>query len=231
MLQLAESKFKEASGLLHNTVHFRLDEDLLDGQTQLDVEEIISKKDSKDGLIYGCIANNECLPFRDGSFDCYLAPLSLHVVNDYKKQLSEAFRVTKSGAKSGFSVWGRRENIQIYPLVEEIMEKHGLGPQVKPVKTNYDLALKRDELKKEMEDMGFVSVKMWFQPVNFVFNDFTDFFQTLFGQPTTAAKLESLDQEKRDKLIEDAKELYKERIENDTEPKHFENMIIIATKP
>jgi hypothetical protein len=46
MLKLAENKFKEASGLLHNTVHFRLDEDLLDGKTQLDVEEIISKRDS-----------------------------------------------------------------------------------------------------------------------------------------------------------------------------------------
>ena len=45
-----------------------------------------------------------------------------------------------SGAKIGFSVWGLRENIKIYPMVESILEKHGLGPQIKPTKSNYDLA-------------------------------------------------------------------------------------------
>ena len=67
-----------------------------------------------------------------------MAPLSLHIVNDYKKMLSEALRVLKKGAKAGFSLWGRRENITIYPLLEGVMERHGLGPQTKPVKTNYD---------------------------------------------------------------------------------------------
>ena len=40
--------------------------------------------------------------------------------------------------------------------------------------------------------MGFKNIKMWLQPVNFVFNTFDDFFETLFGQPTTAAKLQTL---------------------------------------
>lgn len=86
-----------------------------------------------------------------------------------------------SGAKYGFSVWGRKENILIYPFLESILERHGLGPQVKPTKTNYDLAINADILKQEMEQIGFIGVKMWFQPVNFVFNTFEDFFDTIFN--------------------------------------------------
>ena len=56
------------------------------------------------------------------------------------------------------------------------MERHGLGPQVKPTKTNYDLAANQDALRQEMLSMGFTNIKMWLQPVNFVFNDFNDYF-------------------------------------------------------
>lgn len=45
-------------------------------------------------LVVGAVANNECLPFEDGTFDCYLANLSLMLVDNYKNQLSEALRVT-----------------------------------------------------------------------------------------------------------------------------------------
>jgi ubiquinone/menaquinone biosynthesis C-methylase UbiE len=68
------------------------------------------------------------LPFADEQFDSYLAPLSLQIVTNPNKMLSEALRVTKKGSKIAFSVWGRRENIQIYPFIEAIMERHGLGP-------------------------------------------------------------------------------------------------------
>lgn len=56
--------------------------------------------------------------------------------------------------------------------------------------------------------MGFKNIKMWLQPVNFVFNIFDDFFETLFGQPTTAAKLQTLSKDKLDSLMQDAKNEY-----------------------
>jgi hypothetical protein len=110
-------------------------------------------------------------------------------VHDYKRQLSEALRVSQPGSKMGFSVWGLRQNILIYPLVEEILERHGLGPQTKPAKTNYDIANNSEEIKREMLAMGFINIKMWFQPMNFIFQTFEEFFKTMFGQPTTATKL------------------------------------------
>ena len=56
--------------------------------------------------------------------------------------------------------------------------------------------------------MGFKNIKMWLQPVNFVFNTFDDFFETLFGQPTTAAKLQTLSKDNLDSLMQDAKNEY-----------------------
>jgi hypothetical protein len=88
------------------------------------------------------------------------------------------------------------------------MERHGLGPQVKPTKSNYDLAANQESLRKEMLEMGFKNIKMWLQPVNFVFNTFEDFFETLFGQPTTAAKLQTLSKDKLESLMQDAREEY-----------------------
>ena len=82
-----------------------------------------------------------------------------------------------------------------------------------------------------MLDIGFTNVKMWFQPMNYIFETFDDFFKTMFGQPTTAAKLQSLTPEKLEALIIDAKECYQKRIHEAFDPKHFENMIIIAQKP
>ncbi len=35
-------------------------------------------------FIYGCIANNEILPFADQIFDSYISSLSLQIVNNYK---------------------------------------------------------------------------------------------------------------------------------------------------
>ena len=76
-------------------MHFRHDEDLLDGEVKLDLSDIRKTytTDERDRLVYGWISNNEFLPFKDSSFDCYIAALSLHIVHDYKKQLSEALRI------------------------------------------------------------------------------------------------------------------------------------------
>ena len=44
-------------------------------------------------MVIAGIANNEALPFKDGQFDCYIANLSLMLVDNYKNMLTEALRV------------------------------------------------------------------------------------------------------------------------------------------
>jgi len=47
-----------------------------------------------------------------------------------------------------FTVWGRKENTWIFYIPELVLEKHGLGPKEKPVKSNFDLGHNPDGLRK-----------------------------------------------------------------------------------
>lgn len=90
MLEFAHVKFKDPENefivMPHNKIHFRLnDETLIDGKLKLKIESLRIGLESEDRLVYGLIANNECLPFEDSEFDCYISPLSLQLVHDYKK--------------------------------------------------------------------------------------------------------------------------------------------------
>lgn len=88
-------------------------------QTTIKAEELGSSEDRSievpkiaagERLVIAGVANNEALPFKDGQFDCYLANLSLMLVDNYKNMLAEAIRVTQSGATFGFTVYGREGN-------------------------------------------------------------------------------------------------------------------------
>ena len=85
------------------------------------------------------MANNESLPFKHETFDCYLASLSLMLVDNHLNMLREAFRVCKPGASLGFTIWGRKECNQNFEILDVVFEKHGLKPKVTPAKTAYDL--------------------------------------------------------------------------------------------
>ena len=79
-------------------------------------------KGDKGRLVFGCVANNLALPFKDDSFDCYISNFSLHIVPDYKKQLSEAYRVAKKGARIGISLLGRKEsNVIFFSTLREVL--------------------------------------------------------------------------------------------------------------
>ena len=81
MLEMAQQKFEdqenEFSCFSHNKIHFIQDETCLDGTNKQSIDDFRNGFDQRDRLVLGCIANNECLPFPDGHFDCYIAPLSL----------------------------------------------------------------------------------------------------------------------------------------------------------
>ena len=100
-----------------------------------------------DRVVVGRLANNECLPFKAESFDCYLACLSLMLVDNHINMLEEAFRVCQSGASLGFTVWGRKENLQMFEALDTVVSKHGLKPPTPPKKTSYDLGKDPEGLK------------------------------------------------------------------------------------
>ena len=114
----------------------------------------------------GGVANNECLPFKDGTFDCYLAGLSLMLVDNYRNQLKEALRVKQSGGSLGFTVWGRKENTHFTTILGRVLGKYGIHLP-KGAKTPFDISQDPEALAKEMRSLGFTDIRMWYQASNF----------------------------------------------------------------
>ena len=80
--------------------------------------------------------------------------------------------------------------------------------------------------------MGFAKIKYWFQPMNFRYENFEDYFSTVFGFPNIVKLLQSLDAEKLSKVKEDAREQYEKLYGDDVaEPKYMDAFIIVAEKP
>ncbi len=95
------------------------------------------------------VANNEYLPYFDATFDCYMANLSLMLVDNYKNMLKEAIRVTIPGATFGFTIYGREGYFGNYELLLDVLYRTKLLPEPaeKPKKTIYDLSRHPEILK------------------------------------------------------------------------------------
>lgn len=212
-----------------NKYHIIADEVLPLGDHSFDIEQALKEQniEATDRFVLGCQANNESLPFKDGSFDCYLANLSLMLVDNHHNQLTEAHRVTKPGSSLAFTVWGRESKINNFSIMKEVYEIHGLGPKEQPAKTNYDLGKDPLKLKAEFEQHGFTNVRMWYQQMNTPYTDFEDYYQTIFHQPTSLAILNSLDEVKKAEVLATARKLYDERMgPSNLDPECFEVMIV-----
>jgi ubiquinone/menaquinone biosynthesis C-methylase UbiE len=79
-------------------------------------------------LVFGCVADNMRLPFPDEHFDCYISNLSLMIVPDYLRQITECYRVLKPKSRACFAVWGRPENSILFTAVKLASERLGRPP-------------------------------------------------------------------------------------------------------
>ena len=145
MINLAKHKFEDQD----IKAVIKAEELVPVGQQDFDLERFLRDQEvgESDRMVLGCLANNECLPFKDATFDCYLANLSLMLVDNHKNMLKEALRVTQSGAALAFTVWGRKQNITNFSILENVFAKHGLAPKIPPLKTPYDLGANPDTLR------------------------------------------------------------------------------------
>jgi hypothetical protein len=89
-IQLLEEKFNKAefTKIDGNRVIVHKEE----VEDTMDIENI-SMNEKCERLVMALVANNECLPFKNESFDCYIANLSLMLVDNYQNMLKEALRV------------------------------------------------------------------------------------------------------------------------------------------
>jgi ubiquinone/menaquinone biosynthesis C-methylase UbiE len=76
----------------------------------------IVAKDVMSKCVIACKSDSQNLPFANEQFDCYLANLSLHLVDNPLSQIRECFRILEHGGLAGFTIWGRREYCKIFTI-------------------------------------------------------------------------------------------------------------------
>ena len=130
-----------------------------------DIDQIIKDQGEFRKFVFGCQANNEFLPFADASFGAYIANLSLMLVDDHKKMLKEAYRVLEPGSAATFTIWGRREHCLQFTLINNEIEKFeakkGLTKSAESRSAFHLWDDQGEQVKKDLEEAGFGSIKMW----------------------------------------------------------------------
>ena len=82
-----------------------------------------------------------------------------------------------------------------------------------------------------MESLGYTSIRMWYQPLPAIVQDFEEYFLAVFGIPNNAAVMKSLSEEKALEVKEYARQLFDETLsDKHLDPKNVEIMIIHARK-
>ena len=70
------------------------------------------------------------------------------LVDNPFNMLSEALRVTSPNATFGFTIWGRKFNMVNFEILETVLYRHNLLPDIPPIKTPYDINKDPNGLEK-----------------------------------------------------------------------------------
>lgn len=200
---------------------------VLDEAPMHEVEDY--KKDDLTKRIFATVANNEKLPYPDGSFDRYISNLSMMIVDNPLNQMKEAFRVLENGGIAGFSVFGREEMSRFFILLPESVK--ALGYEMPKLTRSYFHNNDRDKMKEDLESVGFKEVKTFYSPANYALNCHECFQYTTSLGPY-AAEMKALPDIDMVALEEEFTRRFNELFGPDTiYPVEFELLIAIAKKP
>lgn len=165
----------------------------------------------KSRVFFKHLNNENLLGVENNSFDVVFSNLSLQLVENPEKMLSETFRVLKPGGKAGFTVWGRKKNSKMFTTIPMVLKRHGIAlPQDE--RSNFHLG-DREELINLMKSAGFNNILCWYQ--FFAFNLSTEEdFENITKTKSNRRLLELLPEEKikiiKDDIIEEFKKNIKE---------------------
>ena len=138
-------------------------------KNKLDLEAIIGQQGEFRKFVYGCRINAELLPFADNYIGAYIANLSVHLVDNPKNQVFEAYRVLKPGSAACFTVWGSKDHSYMFNFVDRIIMKYVSEEQKQEMlnqKSAFDFYTNKDQSKQWMEEAGFKGIKIWEHSTN-----------------------------------------------------------------
>lgn len=170
--------------------------------------------------------NENLLGIEKETFDIVFSNLSLHLVSNPEKMLSEAFRVVKKGGQVGFSVVGRPEKSKFLTIVPMVLKKYGL--ELPNERSNFHLSY-RTKLMQMMTEAGFKNVWCWYQffPFNY---DTEEEYMKIVDSKMNKTLIDSISDEGKRK--EARKEILDEFMKpiKDCEPVGVEALIVIGKK-
>lgn len=188
MIQLLKANFSDAS---NDYCQVPGNKSLVDTETnfcelnadqslkhKVDLPAIIQGQGDFRKLVYGCVANNEVLPFGDNLFDSYIANLSLNLVDNRVNMLREACRVLAPGGAACFTVWGPRDKCSFFTVVYDVLVKYYPEEKLKAFHGQFGAFRcfeEKDQVIEEMKHAGFTCIKVWEQAQSVNFRDGADF--------------------------------------------------------
>eukprot|EP01017_Pseudomicrothorax_dubius_P025374 TRINITY_DN2739_c0_g1_i1.p1 TRINITY_DN2739_c0_g1~~TRINITY_DN2739_c0_g1_i1.p1 ORF type:complete len:282 (+),score=40.31 TRINITY_DN2739_c0_g1_i1:744-1589(+) len=167
--------------------------------------------------------NEALVSISDNTTDAYIAALSLHIVSDPEKMLSEAFRILRPGGRAIFSIWGRPENSPIFNIPRQVLAELGI-PQKR--RDNFHLGSDLEGLRKLLEKQGFTNVIAWYQFAPFREGspeEFSEFYLQRLLKNFSGEQAAQIEQKSLDKV----RQLFSEK----HEPLGLECLIVMGSKP
>lgn len=175
------------------------------------------------------LANNEDLPFPDTCIDTYIANLSIHVVNDHKKMIAEAYRVLEDGGVAGFTTFGKAENTYYFDRWPKLLKEHGIDISTGR-HSNFDRGDK-DQMEKDIKEAGFRHAKLFYAQNNKPYFSAETTFGYMASRPDSKPHLDKLTEEKFDEIKQAYVEEFNKYFGPDSpDPMSFEVLVAVAWK-
>lgn len=193
---------------------------------QKDVEKGFQAEFPKSLTFFRLLNNENLAGIENDSFDVVFSNLSLQLVSNPEKMLSEAFRVVRKGGKVGFTVWGRKENSSFFTVVPKVLRKNGI--ELPNERSNFHLG-DREKLMNMMKDAGFKNILCWYQFFGFNFQKEEEFIKVIEA-PGNKRLLDRVPEEKRNELKKEVLDEFMKYLQGNQEPVGLEAMIVIGWK-
>ena len=193
---------------------------------QKDLEKTFQSEFPKSRTSFRLLNNENLAGIENEIFDVVFSNLSLQLVSNPEKMLSEAFRVVRKGGKVGFTVWGRKENSSFFTVVPKVLRKHGV--ELPNERSNFHLG-EREKLMNMMKDAGFKNVLCWYQFFGFNFQKEEEFIRILEA-PGNKKLFDKVPEEKRNEMKKEAMDEFMKYLQINQEPVGLEALIVIGWK-
>ena len=171
-------------------------------------------------------ANAESLPYKDNTFDAYVANGLLEVADNPEWVMHEAFRTLKSGGRAGFSLYGRMGICNVLRIYKTIGNSLGLDKGT--FSPRFELS-EPEKVKALLRSAGFEKFLSFYEQYHYPQLSVPELFKNYWDNPVLHEEARAAGKSKQLERV--ITEELSNIIDGKGQPLIFESLIIIAQKP